>query len=82
MEGGKGWFIDTRAIKDPITQAKEMDRFNYRLLHNKVQALGGVPITRTWVLGTLVGTLSSILSMFIWAQTYKTQVNSFVLQCI
>ncbi|KAF9169615.1 hypothetical protein BGX20_010075 [Mortierella sp. AD010] len=42
---GKGWFIDTKDIKDPITQAKEMDRFNYRLLHNKVQALGGVPIT-------------------------------------
>ncbi|KAI8595971.1 hypothetical protein EDD21DRAFT_20184 [Dissophora ornata] len=42
---GKGFFIDTRDIKDPITQAKEMDRFNYRLLHNKVQALGGVPIT-------------------------------------
>ncbi|KAF9570773.1 hypothetical protein EC968_001423 [Mortierella alpina] len=42
---GKGWFIDAKEIKDPITQAKEMDRFNYRLLHNKVQALGGVPIT-------------------------------------
>ncbi|KAG0002513.1 hypothetical protein BGZ80_010660 [Entomortierella chlamydospora] len=42
---GKGWFIDTKDIKDPITQAKEMDRFNYRLLHNKVQALGGIPIT-------------------------------------
>lgn len=42
---GKGWFIDTRDIKDPVTQAKEMDRFNYRLLHNKVQALGGVPIS-------------------------------------
>ncbi|KAF9198159.1 hypothetical protein BGZ49_001118 [Haplosporangium sp. Z 27] len=42
---GKGWFISTKDIKDPITQAKEMDRFNYRLLHNKVQALGGVPIT-------------------------------------
>ncbi|KAI1316955.1 hypothetical protein EDD11_009199 [Mortierella claussenii] len=42
---GKGWFIDTRDIQDPVTQAKEMDRFNYRLLHNKVQALGGVPIT-------------------------------------
>ncbi|KAF9984582.1 hypothetical protein BGZ65_000089 [Modicella reniformis] len=42
---GKGWFIDARYIKDPITQAKEMDRFNYRLLNNKVQALGGVPIT-------------------------------------
>ncbi|KAF9941966.1 hypothetical protein BGZ67_003537 [Mortierella alpina] len=42
---GKGWFIDAKEIKDPVTQAKEMDRFNYRLLHNKVQALGGVPIT-------------------------------------
>ncbi|KAF9181859.1 hypothetical protein BGZ51_005139 [Haplosporangium sp. Z 767] len=42
---GKGWFIDTKDIKDPITQAKEMDRFNYRLLHHKVQALGGVPIS-------------------------------------
>ncbi|KAF9913050.1 hypothetical protein EC991_005918 [Linnemannia zychae] len=42
---GKGWFIDTKHVKDPITQSKEMDRFNYRLLHTKVQALGGVPIT-------------------------------------
>ncbi|KAF9099502.1 hypothetical protein BGX23_001647 [Mortierella sp. AD031] len=42
---GKGWFIDTKDVKDPITQSKEMDRFNYRLLHTKVQALGGVPIT-------------------------------------
>jgi hypothetical protein len=31
-----------------------MDRFNYRLLHSKVQALGGVPITRKEVL-LLVG---------------------------
>ncbi|KAG0053427.1 hypothetical protein BGZ83_001141 [Gryganskiella cystojenkinii] len=42
---GKGWFIDARDITDPVTQAKEMDRFNYRLLHSKVQALGGVPIS-------------------------------------
>ncbi|KAF9928416.1 hypothetical protein FBU30_002374 [Linnemannia zychae] len=42
---GKGWFISTKDVKDPITQSKEMDRFNYRLLHTKVQALGGVPIT-------------------------------------
>ncbi|KAG0201689.1 hypothetical protein BGX28_005557 [Mortierella sp. GBA30] len=42
---GKGWFIDAKDIKDPVTQAKEMDRFNFRLLHNKVQALGGVPVT-------------------------------------
>ncbi|KAG0315069.1 hypothetical protein BGZ99_007687 [Dissophora globulifera] len=42
---GKSFFIDTKDIKDPVTRAKEMDRFNYRLLHNKVQALGGVPIT-------------------------------------
>ncbi|KAF9417203.1 hypothetical protein BGZ94_010017 [Podila epigama] len=41
----KGWFIDTKDIKDPLTVAKEMDRFNYRLLHVKVQALGGVPIS-------------------------------------
>jgi hypothetical protein len=51
---GKGWFIDARTIKDPITQAKEMDRFNYRLLHNKVQALGGVPISRTWCIINLL----------------------------
>ena len=43
---GKGWFIDARDVTDPITQAKEMDRFNYRLLQSKIQALGGVPITR------------------------------------
>ncbi|KAI7821532.1 hypothetical protein BC939DRAFT_204649 [Gamsiella multidivaricata] len=42
---GKGWFIDAKNLKDPITQAKEMDRFNYRLLDKRVQALGGVPIT-------------------------------------
>lgn len=42
---GRGWFIDARDITDPITHAKEMDRFNYRLLHSKVQALGGVPIS-------------------------------------
>lgn len=47
---GKGWFIDTKDVKDPITQSKEMDRFNYRLLHTKVQALGGVPITRKFSL--------------------------------
>ncbi|KAG0229939.1 hypothetical protein BGW41_002836 [Actinomortierella wolfii] len=44
-QDGKGWFIDVKDIKDPVTTAKEMDRFNYRLLHSKVQALGGVPIT-------------------------------------
>ncbi|KAG0017640.1 hypothetical protein BGZ82_000710, partial [Podila clonocystis] len=42
---GKGWFIETKAIKDPLTVAKEMDRFNYRLLQSKVQALGGVPVS-------------------------------------
>ncbi|KAF9421644.1 hypothetical protein BGZ76_003958 [Entomortierella beljakovae] len=42
---GKSWFIDTKDVKDPVTRGKEMDRFNYRLLHNKVQALGGVPIS-------------------------------------
>ncbi|KAF9582765.1 hypothetical protein BGW38_010790 [Lunasporangiospora selenospora] len=45
MNDGKGWFIDTRDLKDPVAEAKEMDRFNYRLLHHKIQALGGVPIT-------------------------------------
>lgn len=42
---GKGWFIETKTIKDPLTVAKEMDRFNYRLLQSKVQALGGVPVS-------------------------------------
>ncbi|KAG0345549.1 hypothetical protein BG004_003608 [Podila humilis] len=42
---GKGWFVDTKAIKDPLSVAKEMDRFNYRLLHTKIQALGGVPVS-------------------------------------
>ncbi|KAF9333100.1 hypothetical protein BG006_004013 [Podila minutissima] len=42
---GKGWFIETKDIKDPLTVAKEMDRFNYRLLQSKVQALGGVPVS-------------------------------------
>lgn len=42
---GKGWFIETKDVKDPLTVAKEMDRFNYRLLQSKVQALGGVPVS-------------------------------------
>ncbi|KAF9969284.1 hypothetical protein BGZ73_008457 [Actinomortierella ambigua] len=42
---GKGWFINTKDLPDPVTTAKEMDRFNFRLLHSKVQALGGVPVT-------------------------------------
>lgn len=69
MDGGKAWFIDTKVIKDPVTQAKEMDRFNYRLLHNKVQALGGVPITRTWY------TVFNVVDVHLSTNLQKTQVN-------
>ncbi|KAG0249919.1 hypothetical protein DFQ27_009719 [Actinomortierella ambigua] len=44
-QNGKGFFINTKDLPDPVTTAKEMDRFNFRMLHSKVQALGGVPVT-------------------------------------
>ncbi|RUS18329.1 LOW QUALITY PROTEIN: hypothetical protein BC937DRAFT_88916 [Endogone sp. FLAS-F59071] len=43
-EGQTSWFIPSENLMDPVAEARELDKKNFRLLHAKVKELGGVPL--------------------------------------